>query len=82
MLSFAVGLLPVSLPVPYVDIRPNELESVNRFAEIALVLSVMHDEYYRVLKDLGELTPEELLSDLIAQNNTLEALKAELGAEE
>ncbi|EDO05742.2 uncharacterized protein BBOV_IV001450 [Babesia bovis T2Bo] len=80
------GLLPVSLPVPYVDIRPNELESVNRFAEIALeneaVNPVMHDEYYRVLKDLGELTPEELLSDLIAQNNTLEALKAELGAEE
>ncbi|GFE55389.1 hypothetical protein BaOVIS_027930 [Babesia ovis] len=80
------ALLDVSRPVPYIDIRPNELESVNRFAEIALeneaINPVMHEEYYRVLNDIGELSPEEMLSDLIAQNNTLEALKAELGAEE
>ncbi|ORM40260.1 uncharacterized protein BXIN_1912 [Babesia sp. Xinjiang] len=84
--SSSGDLLEVSRPVPYIDIRPNELESVNRFAEIALeneaINPVMHDEYYRVLGDLGELSPEEMLSDLIAQTNTLEALKAELGAEE
>lgn len=44
--------------------------------------AVMHDEYYRVMRELEELTPEEMISDLIAATNTLEALKAELGAEE
>ncbi|GBE62179.1 TIGR00255 family protein, putative [Babesia ovata] len=43
---------------------------------------VMHKEYYKVLEQLEELSPEEMLSELIAQTNTLEALKAELGAEE
>ncbi|GIX65758.1 autotransporter domain-containing protein [Babesia caballi] len=94
----AGALLDVSRPVPYIDVRPNELESVNRLAEVALEVeainpgyfaawplifpAVMHDEYYRVLRELDELSPEEMLSELIAETNALEALKAELGAEE
>ncbi|CDR97753.1 hypothetical protein, conserved [Babesia bigemina] len=80
------ALLEVTRPVPYIEIRPNELESVNRLAEIALeteaISPVVHKEYYQVLEQLEELSPEEMLSELIAQTNTLEALKAELGAEE
>lgn len=80
------NLLEVTRPVPYIEIKPNDLESVNRIAEMALenetLSTVMHEEYYNVMRNLGELSPEEMLSELIGQTNALEAIKAELGAEE
>ncbi|KAK2197154.1 hypothetical protein BdWA1_000153 [Babesia duncani] len=80
------NLLSVDLAVPYIHIKPNELENTTQIAEEALenitINAVSNDEYNKAMQTLMELTPEEMITEIIAKINKLEALKTELGAEE
>ncbi|XP_954542.1 uncharacterized protein TA19245 [Theileria annulata] len=84
--SFKSDILANQLPVPYLYIKPNELENVHQIAESALenesIIAETEDVYEKILSEVEERTPEEMIMDIIGKINKLEALKAQLGTEE
>uniref|UniRef100_A0A3B0N062 Uncharacterized protein n=1 Tax=Theileria annulata TaxID=5874 RepID=A0A3B0N062_THEAN len=84
--SFKSDILANQLPVPYLYIKPNELENVHQIAESALenesIIAETEDVYEKIISEVEERTPEEMIMDIIGKINKLEALKAQLGTEE
>ncbi|EAN33416.2 hypothetical protein TpMuguga_01g00172 [Theileria parva strain Muguga] len=84
--SIKSDILVNKLPVPYLYIKPNELENVHQIAESALenesIIADTEDVYERIISEIEERSPEEMIMDIIGKINKLEALKAQLGTEE
>ncbi|UKK00125.2 hypothetical protein MACK_000195 [Theileria orientalis] len=84
--TFSGDLLTTDLPVPFLFIKPNQLEKVHQIAESALenesIIADTEDVYERIVNELDQRPPEEMIGDIIAKINKLEALKAQLGTEE